>query len=475
MRRFIGPASILRTAACAVLLPAAATLIALPSGNDAIAAVLYLLAVVLAATVGGTRGGLAAAVLSFLSFNYFFTPPRRTFLVGSSEDVIALGVFLAVSTIVGVLVARAWEDRERALRRERETLLVATLANGLLSPLSLEQVLGEFAHEIVALFGLAGCRLRVDGYDGEIEVRVWPEESLVAEHPELELVLASPTRRYGSMLVARGAGQPPFEAADRRLYESLAKQLILGLEQERLNREIGDARLEADTSRTRAALFSSVTHDLRTPLASIKAAVTSLLQEEVEYRPDQQRDLLQTVLEETDRLNRLVGNLLGLARVRAGALVPAKELTPMEEIVESVLVRMRTVLGHHSVRTIFRPEVKPVLVDPLQMDQVLSNILENAIRHSPQGSEILVSVSMWQSSLQVRVADQGPGIPAEERERVFETFHKSPAGGGTGLGLAIAAAIVNAHGGRIWAEGAPGGGAAIVMELPVEPDERKEE
>ncbi|MEX0834088.1 MAG: ATP-binding protein [Actinomycetota bacterium] len=472
--RTLSPAPVWQVVAIALLTPAVATAIALPLRDDAIAAVLYLFAVVLAATIGSTRSGVSAAAISFLLLNYFFTQPRHTFRVASTEDVVALVIFLAVSVIVGLLVARAWEDRERAQRRERETLLVATLTNGLLSAAPLDSVLGDFASEVAELFRLAGCRLRVDGEEGPIDVGIWPESPAGDGRPELQLALVSASGSFGSLFVAREPGEPSFDGSERRLFESLAKQVVLGLERARLNREVGDARLEAETNRARAALFSSVTHDLRSPLSSIKASVTALLQEDVEYGREQQRDLLQTVLEETDRLNRLVGNLLDLARARAGALVPQKQVTHVEDIVGSVLLRMRPVLSGHDVRTIFRPDVRPAAVDPLQIDQVVSNVLENAARHSPPGSEIRITASMWRSAVQLRIADQGPGIPLEERELVFETFHRGRADGGTGLGLAIAGAIVEAHGGRIWAEGAPGGGTAIVIELPAGKDEEVE-
>jgi len=230
------------------------------------------------------------------------------------------------------------------------------------------------------------------------------------------------------------------------------------------------ARLEAETNQLRAAMFSSVTHDLRTPLVSIKAGVTTLLDEGVTLHADQRRELLRTILEETDRLNRLVGNILDLARVRAGALVPAKQPTAIDEVIESVLHRMKPALSRVRVRTAVRPDLPEVPVDPVQIDQVLSNLLENAARFTPPGGEILLSAAPWQRSVRVRVADQGPGIPADERDRVFEPFFRRDAGEartGSGLGLAIARAVVLAHGGRIWIEGSPSGGTAVVFELPV--------
>jgi len=257
---------------------------------------------------------------------------------------------------------------------------------------------------------------------------------------------------------------------DRAPLDACAKQVALAVERTRLDKQVEAARLEAETNQLRAAMFSSVTHDLRTPLVSIKAGVTTLLDEGVTLHADQRRELLRTILEETDRLNRLVGNILDLARVRAGALVPAKQPTAIDEVIESVLHRMKPALSRVRVRTAVRPDLPEVPVDPVQIDQVLSNLLENAARFTPPGGEILLSAAPWQRSVRVRVADQGPGIPADERDRVFEPFFRRDAGEartGSGLGLAIARAVVLAHGGRIWIEGSPSGGTAVVFELPV--------
>jgi len=184
----------------------------------------------------------------------------------------------------------------------------------------------------------------------------------------------------------------------------------------------------------------------------------------------ERRELLRTILEETDRLNRLVGNILHLARVRAGGLVPAKELTPVDDVIEAVVRRMAPSLATFRVRTIVRPDLPAVWLDPVLIDQVLTNLLENALRFSPPGGEITIAASPWHGAVRVRVADQGPGIPPADRERVFEEFfgRDSDRGrAGTGLGLAIARAIVASHGGHIWIEGAPAGGAVVVFEIPV--------
>jgi len=427
----------------------------------------FLLAVVAASVAGGIRAGIGSSVLGFLALNYFFTEPLHTLRVHNRDDVVALVVFFVVALLVGWVVARAVSERDRATRREREARLLNLFATKALSGEPLDRVLNDLAAALVDALRLASCSIHAEAAGRTYEVRrARPDTD---DGAIVEVPIAGGDVRFGTLTASRPAREE-FPPEDHRLLESAANQIAVGLERTSLDAEIAAARLDAETSRARAALFSSVTHDLRTPLASIKTAVTSLLQVEVRFDPAQARELLQTVLEETDRLNRLVGNILGLAQVRSGALQPVKELTALDEIVEAVLHRLEPTFGSVRVRAIFR-DAPDVPVDPVLIDQVLSNLLENAVRFSPPAGEVTVSVAPWRSAVQVRVADQGPGIPPEDRDRVFEPFTQlastaPDATGGSGLGLAISRAIVLAHGGRIWIEGTPGGGTAVVFELP---------
>jgi two-component system sensor histidine kinase KdpD len=218
-------------------------------------------------------------------------------------------------------------------------------------------------------------------------------------------------------------------------------------------------------------MFSSVTHDLRTPLASIKAGVTSLLDVTTVHDATQQRELLLTILEETDRLNRLVGNILDLARIRAGALIPRRVPTDVQEVTEAVLARMRNQLDRVKVELQIPEELPEIAADPMQLDQVLTNLVENAARHSPPGGAVRIHIVREGEAVRVRVSDEGPGIPLAQREKVFEPFYRGreePERPGSGLGLSIARAVVTAHGGRIWVEETGGGGTALVLDLPIE-------
>jgi len=459
-----------RGAVAAAGAPAAATLLALWfHGGDTSAVSIYILAVVAATAVGGLWTGLGSAVLSFLGLNFFFTPPQHTFRVSKGEDLVALIAFLIVAVIVGTLLARALEERNRASRRERETRLLNYFASKLLSGDPLDRVLADFANALLEPFSLARCEIHVRADDLALDGKA--ERTDVAEGVHVAVPLLVGKVDLGTLIAVRRAGLDPPVGDDRALLEACAKQVAVAVQRTRLDKQVEGARLEAETNQLRAAMFSSVTHDLRTPLASIKAGVTSLLDEEVTLQPDQRQELLRSILEETDRLNRLVGNILDLARVRAGALVPAKQPTAIDEVIESVLHRMRPALSRVRVRTLIRPDLPKVPADPVQIDQVLSNLLENAARFTPPGGEILISAAPWQRSVRVRVADQGPGIPTGDRERVFEPFFRHDDGEartGSGLGLAIARAVVLAHGGRIWIEGSPTGGTAVVFELPVD-------
>jgi two-component system, OmpR family, sensor histidine kinase KdpD len=397
--------------------------------------------------------------------------PQLTFRLDSVEDIATGVVFLSVALVVGLLVGQASEDRARASRREREARFLGTLSSTLHTREVPDRVLDEFASVLMEPFALSKVEIdaTLDGTDMRAVARANGEAA--AGGPRTSVSLLAGDAPIGTLVAERPAGGRPFSRDDQLLLEAAARQATAALDRARLDARARNAQLDAETNQLRAAMFSSVTHDLRTPLASIKAGVTSLLDTAVQHDPAQERELLTTILEETDRLNRLVGNLLDLARIRAGALTPSRQPGAMDEIVEVVLARMRSRLAGHVVTADLPPSLPDVSVDPVQLDQVLTNLLENAGRHAPRGSEIRVSVLWLHGAVQVRVSDEGPGIPLEERDRVFEAFDRGssiPETPGSGLGLAIAKAVVVAHGGRIWIEDNPGGGCVVAFEIPGE-------
>jgi two-component system, OmpR family, sensor histidine kinase KdpD len=435
--------------------------------NATAAAAAFVLAVIAAALVSGRGGSLVAAAGCFLALNYFFTPPARTLAVDKTDDLVALGVFLVVSLVVSRLFSDLLAERLRAERRERELGRLYEVAQSLLSSAPLEQTLGEIAASLVDVFGLAGAQIRVE--HGNADLPVEATSGSVAPVRGLSPVRIALGKGLGTILLHPGEhGRVDEETLG--LAEAFVSQAALAVERASLDRRARTAHLESEAAGTRAALFSAVTHDLKTPLASVKAAVTSLLDPEATLTDADGRALLETILVEADRLGRLLGNVLDLARLQAKALEPKTEPTDLAELVGAVLQRLRPSLDGREVDVAIREDLPEVSVDVVQIDQVLTNLLENAARFSPAGAPIKVAACRWQSSVEVRVADRGPGIPLDERERAFESFWRKDRGdgrGGSGLGLTISRAIVVAHRGRMRIEETPGGGTTVVFSLPV--------
>jgi two-component system sensor histidine kinase KdpD len=459
--RWPSPRSLGRQIIAAVAGPAAVTLLAVleETPRAAIVAVLYVLAVVVAARIGGALSGAAASVLSFLALNFFFTKPLHTFAVSAPEDLVSLLVFLVASTIVGVLQSAAMDAKARAERRELVARLLNRVATRLLSGESTEKVLDGFASGICDIFDLTGCeisthlthpiRIAGDGVAGPpqiVSLRVRGEE-------------------VGEIRIWLGGGRRLGED-EYAVLASLANQLAVALEGMRLSREVRRAEFDAYSSKLKADLFSGVTHDVKTPLAAITASVTSLI-DGPEFSERERREHLDTIKQEAERLNRVVTNLLDVARLRAGALVAVKSPSAIEELMESVLNRLRPSLDGRQVEIRLGEGLPEVPMDVVQIDQVLSNLVENALKFSPPGSPISLTAVGNREAVRVTVSDRGPGIPKEDRLRIFEPFERGgDAVSGTGLGLAISNAIVLAHGGRMWVSENPPGGAAFTFELP---------
>jgi two-component system sensor histidine kinase KdpD len=433
---------------------------------------IFMLAVTVAAVTGGLWGGLLTAVLASVVLPLIEGNAQTAVPSDGSRDLIAAVVFLAIAVVVGLVVGNAADERDRAARREREARLLAFLSTKLLAGDVPDRVLDEFVQALIEPLGLATCYVSVTLDGLEIHARASNDAAEPGGPSEVVPVVAAAIS-LGTLVAERPAGRRPLTRDERLLLEAATRQAAVALDRARLDARARLAQLDAETNQLRAAMFSSVTHDLRTPLASIKAGVTSLLDEHVVHDPAQVRELLTTILEETDRLNRLVGNILDLARIRSGALIPRRAPTAVDEVAEAVVARMRGVLKEAGVRVelSFEHDLPEVPADPMQLDQILTNLVENAVRHSPRGGTIRIYVSTGEGVVRVRLADEGAGIALEDREKVFEAFYRgrdAPESAGSGLGLAIVRAIVTAHGGRIWVEETTGGGTAMVFEIPTE-------
>ena len=455
--------------------PAVATVVAFPvaPSRPEISIAVFMLAVVIAAVAGGLWSGLIAALLASTIRPLVVEAPQLTFRFDDIEAAAPGIVSLRAPGGGGVGVGPARAHRARPSRRVRAPRFLGTLSTKLHTGEVPDRVLDDFATVLMEPFGLSKVDIQasLDGTDVRASTRI---DGGTIGGPRTSVALLTEDMRFGTMVVERPLGGRPFSRDDQLLLEAAARQATAALDRARLDARARMAQVDAETNQLRAAMFSSVTHDLRTPLASIKAGVTSLLDPGVRLNDAQERELLTTILEETDRLNRLVGNLLDLARIRAGALTPTRQAASIDEIVDVVLSRMRPRLAGFVVTSHVPADIPDVSVDPVQLDQVLTNLLENAGRHAPGGSEIDVTALWLNGSVQVRVSDRGPGIPFEERERVFEAFYRGrsiPETPGSGLGLAIAKAVVVAHGGRIWIEDAPGGGCVVAFDIPTEDGE----
>jgi two-component system, OmpR family, sensor histidine kinase KdpD len=455
----------------AVALVTAATVFGRVFDIDLTAAALLLLVAALLATLLGRVGAVVGTVLAFLALNYFFTAPRGSFDVQKGDDLVALGAFAVASGVLSWTVSRLDGLRRTAEQRERETQIRLDLTTRLMAGEDPDAVVARAAQALVALFGLTACTLR--GPHGST--------TATAAGPPIGIPGRVTVVRIGPLEVeATARREHPLTTADRALLEALVAGLAAAIDRLRLEADAREARIEAQVGRTRSGFLSAVTHNLRTPLASIKAASSTLRAPDLDLDAEDRAELLDTIYDETDRLERLVTNILELSRIRAGALDVHRQAVDVRDLAQAAVRRLRPLARAHRVRLDVDADVPEIEIDVEMMEQVFGNLLENALKYAPPGSEILVSARRTvaepardasdPSRVEVRVADHGMGIPIAERERIFEEFTRvdaRPDATGTGLGLAIVHALVTAHGGRVWCEETPGGGATIVFDLPL--------
>jgi two-component system sensor histidine kinase KdpD len=278
-------------------------------------------------------------------------------------------------------------------------------------------------------------------------------------------------RRVGTIYLVRRTDAGRFEAADDRLLSAVAGQLGVVIERERLRREATDAEVLRRTDQLRTALLNAVSHDLRTPLASIIASAGSLRQSDVVWSEEERAEFAEAIEDQARRLNRIVSNLLDLSRIEGGMLRPEKGWYDLGALIEDVVGRLRGITSRHQVGVDVEEDLPPVPLDYVEIDQVLSNLIENAAKYAPPGTAIRVRARRSDREVRVEVADQGPGIAASAVPHLFDPFYRinqgQPLAKGLGLGLAVARGLVEAHGGRIWVEGRPGGGATFMFALPL--------
>lgn len=411
---------------------------------------LYVLAVLPVAIAWGALLAVPVAVASMLAFNFFLLPPRHTFHLREGENWLALVIYLTVALAASWLAARARRRARQAEQREREASLIAGAAATLLGASSLEDELQAVGEAVADALGVAHARITLGD----------------AERPG-ELALRAGGRTVAS-LALDGAGRPLADAAVRaRLLPALAALLALAHERERLEHEARDAEALRRSDAMKTALLRSVSHDLRSPLTAISAAADALTSPSLSLDEADREALLATIVEESARMGRLVGDLLDLSRLEAGAARPTLELHAVDELVAIALEELR---GDARVAVDLPAELPPVTVDAAQLRRSLVNVLENALIYGGPTGTVRVTAEARDHTVRLFVADAGPGIAPGEAEAIFEPFRRGHAGTGyrgSGLGLAIARGFVEANGGTLRALPRPvDGGALFAFDLP---------
>jgi two-component system sensor histidine kinase KdpD len=414
-------------------------------------ALLYLLPLGMITAFLGFGPGITSALITFLVFNYFFIEPYYTFTVHRPLDIVILIVFLIVAIVISQLVGRAQAGMAAATAREREATQLFELSTalaGLPNDYAIAEILCRQVH---AVAGGEHVELNITG-TRSFDFRL-PEENAPTRSPELTIPIEAARGILGRIRLWRA--EPIISSGEKRLFQTFASQGALALERAWLAQAESRAKVLEESDQLKSAILSSVSHELRTPLSTIKAAASSLRGKDVSWDSPARAELVAAIDDEADHLNMLVGNLLDMSRIESGALKPRREWNILREIVGTVLARMRNLAVEHTLE-IDVPESLPLVpVDYMQLEQVFTNLVSNSLKYAP--SNTFVRIRAWEEgdTVHVRVSNQGPRVPSEDLERIFDKFYRITAADrvtGTGLGLSICKGIIEAHGGRIWAE-----------------------
>ncbi len=451
----------------------------------------YLLAVVVIAARYGRGPSVFATFCSVAAFDVFFVPPYFTFAVADTQHLLTFGVMLVVGLVIGGLTVRVRQQADAARQREQQTAALYAMSRELAQTLAVPDLVAAAARHIHAVFG-ADVAVLLPSREGALQVS-GPAGFTVADNDrELARWVLDHGERAGLGTATSGAARAVYlpllghraplgvvavqPALGRALSEDTMRQLdafvtqtALALERARLADEAQDARVRAEGERLRSSLLASVSHDLRTPLAAITGAATTMLDPSAQLTEPTRHELLESVRHEAERLNRLVQNLLEMTRLEAGAVHLRREWHPLEEVVGAALGRLATALGRRRVAVTIPRDLPLVAIDDVLIEQVFVNLLDNAVKYTPPGSPIRIVVTSSHPNVFVEIADGGPGLPRGDEDKVFDKFYRVAPGGprGAGLGLAVCRGIVEAHGGRIWAQNLPGSGVAFFFTLPL--------
>ncbi|WP_327381726.1 MULTISPECIES: sensor histidine kinase KdpD [unclassified Streptomyces] len=419
---------------------------------------LFLTFTVAAALLGGLLPALASAAFGSLLLNYYFTPPLHEFTISDPLNIVAIAIFVGVAVSVASVVDLAARRTHQAARLRAESEILSFLAGSVLRGENsldalLERLRETFAMQSVVLL------------ERTSEVEPWTTAASVGTSPVSRPEDADVDLPIGDNMALALTGRV-LPAEDRRVLGAFAAQAAVVLDRQRLVDEAEKSRELAEANRIRTALLAAVSHDLRTPLAGIKASVSSLRSDDVEWSEDDKAELLEGIEDGADRLAALIGNLLDMSRLNTGTVVPLIRETDLDEVVPMALGGV----PEDSVELDI-PETLPMIaVDRGLLERAVANIVENAVKYSPDGQPVNVAASALHERVELRVVDRGPGVPDEAKDRIFEPFQRhgdAPRGAGVGLGLAVARGFTEAIGGTLTAEDTPGGGLTMVLTLPI--------
>lgn len=455
----------------------------------------YLLGVVVVAARFGRGPSMLSSLLGVVSFDFFFVPPRFSFAVSDSQYLVTFAVMLLVALVISSMTASTRHQAKIAGHRERRIASLFALSRELAATRGQENILRIAVKHVAEVFESQAVVLLPDAtgrivypkdegtpescHGSDLSVAQW-----VYDHAQMagqgtdtlpggDVVYVPLPGSSGMIGVLALLPLNPARIAlpeQQRLLETFVSQIALALERVKLASEAHIAQLKMETEQLRNTLLSAISHDLRTPLAAIVGASSSLVRDSDRLDEHARQELGQAIYDEAIRMAGLANNLLDMARLEAGAVVLNRQWQPLEEVVGAALAGLSTRLADRPVRIKLPRDLPLVEIDSLLIERVFANLLENAVKYTPTGTAIEISAATDQNELIVTVSDHGAGIPAGEEERIFEKFHRvarEGSQGGAGLGLTICRAIVGAHGGRMWADNLPSGGAAIHFTLPL--------
>src|SRR5579885_3052906 len=471
--------------------------------NATTVALSFLLIVLLVASIHGLGPAIVASVVGMLCFNFFFLPPIGELTIHDPQNWVALFAFLVTAVVASQLSSMANARARDAEKRREEVWKLYQLSQAIIVTPDPETASSSVARQVVEIFGVPYCAVWVPKEEGG-----WKQLAMATEltrldtfSPDLSLIQSVFSTGELKLINANGLNQPilgetktpltviyaPLKVGvrtigivvlvsvfvERGTVEAVAGLMALALERARFLRAMSYTEALRQSDELKSALLASVSHNLRTPLTAIRAAVDSLLKEELSWDQEALHEFHSIISEETYRLTRLVENLLEMARIEAGELYITKQWVSISELFSNVLNRCSAMTRHHQVVVGLNDEWLTVWIDSHLVAEVLTNLIENAAKYSPVGSKIILSGSVKNDELLIGVKDHGLGIAPEELDHIFNKFYRGkrlPRHGseGTGMGLAIARGIVEAHGGRIWAESTLGQGSTFWFSLPIE-------